>query len=366
MPLIYVFFIVIAIVFPLSKLAVSMGGNRDGRIAGTDNNAAKFMVFMVFMILFVFAGFRGIVAEVNDEWIYRRRVTALSAVGFQEAIGSSSEIIDNFFYWIVGRIFPGESQWILVNYALITYGCFVYCIYKQCDNFELGILLLFLLNMVNTSFNTLQQMEAVAVSMLGIPFVQRRKFIKYAVVVVLAALIHSSAIVLIAVYFVANLKPWSWKFVGVAFLFVMIMVLFNTVAPNLFSRMDILEEYGDTYGKGVKGITVIVAFIPILFAFAMKSRFPDDDNAFNCSINMSLVYAMIYLISTQNKYVARFGMYIQPYLIYFYTKSISYLKKENLSTIVYAGLVVGYGATMVYFVQNIEYKFVSIFDLLKF
>ena len=364
MQLMYVFFIVIAIVYPLSKAAVNIGGNRDGRIAGTDNSAAKFIVFMVFFTLFVFAGFRGISAEVNDEWIYRRRVINLSAVPFKEALFSSQEIIDNFFYWIVGRIFPGESQWILVNYALITYAVFVYCIYKQCDHFELGILMLFLLNIVNVSFNTLQQMEAVAVSMLGIPFVYKRKFVKYAIVVVIATLIHSSAIVLIAIYFIANMKPWSWKFIGVAFLFVLVMVAFNSIAPNLFSRMDILEEYGDTYGKGVKGITVLVAFIPLVFSFTMRSRFPSDNDAFNCSVNMSLIYAMIYLVSTQNKYVARFGMYMQPYLIYFYTKAITYLKKENLDKMVYFGLVIGYGATMIYFVQGIRYSFVSIFDLL--
>ena len=366
MPLMYVFFIVIAIVFPLAKAAAVMGGNRDGRIAGTDNNAAKFMVFMVFMILFVFAGFRGISALVNDEWIYRRRALDIPKHPFAEAVFSSSELIDNIIYWVVGRIFPGESQWILVSYALITYACLVYCIYKQCDNFELGILLLFLLNMVNTSFNTLQQMEAVAVTMLGMPFVHKRKFIKYAIVIAIATLIHTSAIVLIGVYFIANLKPWSWKFIGIAFLFVIVMVLFNTVAPNLFSRMDILDEYGDTYGKGVKGITVLVAFIPLLFAFAMKSKFPDDDEQFNCSINMSLLYAMIYMVSTQNLYVARFGMYMQPYLIFFYTRAISYLKKENMGTMVYLGLVAGYGATMIYFVQNIEYRFVSIFELIKF
>lgn len=364
MPLMYVFFIVIAIVYPLSKVAVRMGGNRDGRIAGTDNSTAKFMVFLVFFILFVFAGFRGIITLVNDEWVYRRRVIYMSTVPFKEALFSSREIIDNFFYWIAGRIFPGESQWILVTYALITYASFVYCIYKQCDHFELGILMLFLLNIVNVSFNTMQQMEAVAISMLGIPFVYKRKFIKFAIIVAIATLVHSSAIVLIAIYFIANMKPWSWKFIGVAFAFVLIMIVFNKIAPNLFSRMDILEEYGDTYGKGVKGITVLVAFIPLIFSFVMRSRFPNDNDAFNCSINMSLVYAMIYLVSTRNKYVARFGMYMQPYLIYLYTKAITYLKKENLDTVVYFGLIIGYGAIMIYFVQDISYSFVSVFDLL--
>jgi len=364
MQLMYVFFIVIALVYPLARGAVSVGGNKDGRISEADNSSVLAMVFLIFVIMAVFVGFRGIVASVNDEWIYRKRVINLSSVSFKEALLSSNELIDNAFNWAVGSVAHGESQWALVAYAIVTYGCLIFCIYKQCDNFELGILMLFLLNMVNTSFNTIQQMEAVAVSMIAIPFVNKRKFIKYAIIIIIATLIHNSAIVLIGIYFIANMKPWSWKFIGVAFAFVLVMVIFNTIAPNLFSRMDILEEYGDTYGKGVKSITVLVAFIPLALAFFMRNKFPDDDGEFNCSINMCLIYAMIYLISTQNKYVARFGMYIQPYLIFFYTKAITYLKKENLGSIVYLGLVGGYGATMVYFVQGIQYKLVSVFDML--
>ena len=356
-PLVYTFFIVIAIVVPLARGAISLGGNRDGRIAGTDNTGAKVMVFLIFLVFAFYAGSRGIAADVNDEWVYRNRVAYMADKPFATIFTDSNEVLDNFGYWIVSHVLPGESQWIIVYFSIITYGCFIYSLYKQCDNFDFAILLLFLLNIVNVSFNTIQQMEAVSISMLAIPYVHKKKFIKYAVIILIATLIHNSAAILFAIYFVANMKPWSWKFVGVAAGCVVIMMVFNQVAPTLFSRMEILQEYGDSFGNGVKIITVLVAFIPLIFSFIFRSYFPDDDKGFNCSVNMSLMYAMIYLVSTQNLYVARFAMYLQPYVILLYTRGITYLRRENLSGITLFCLICGYGLTMVYFVQNIKYKF---------
>lgn len=357
MPLIYLFVILMAVMYPLAHAAENMSGSRDGRIGGTDNTGAKVMVILIFLIFAFVLGFRGISAAVNDEYAYRNRVIRMVGRDLGEAVKGTTEWLDTLCCWIVARIFPGESQWVIVYYTVVAYACFVAFIYKNCDHFGMGIMMLFLLNIVNVSLNTMQQMVAVAVAAMGIPYVIKRNFIKYAVIILIAALFHNSAIVLIAIYFIANMKPWSGKFIGIAFLFVIIMVLFNTVAPDLFSRMEILEEYDSSYGSGVKTITVIVAFVPVLFAFFMKSYFPTDDDELNVAINMALVYAMIYIVSTQNKYVARFAMYLQPYLIILYTRALTYLRKENLSTITTFVLFAGYGATMVYFVQQIKYRF---------
>ncbi len=361
MSLTLLFLIMMAAMYPLSRGAVALSGSKNGRLGDSDDAGAKVIVVIIFLIFAIVLGFRVISAAVNDEYAYRNRILSMVGKDFFTAAKGNSEVIDTFLCWTAARIFPGESQWGIALYSFVTYGFFIFFIYKYCDNFELGVLLLFLLNIVNVSLNTMQQMEAVAFSTLAIPYVYKRKFVRYAIIIALSALIHNSAIILIAVYFIASMKPWSGKYIGVAFLFVIVMVAFNTVAPQMFSRMEILGDYESSYGNGVKTITVIVAFIPVIFAFFMRKYFPEDDADFNCAINMSLVYAMIYLVSTQNLYVARFAMYIQPYLIVLYTKAITHLKRENLSNIVYFGLVAGYGATMVYFTQGSKYRFVWMF-----
>lgn len=355
----YAFLIVIAIVYPLAWGATTSCSNRNRRLYGSAETSTKVIVFIIFLVFVIFCGFRSISGMVNDEYAYRNRVMSMIGKPLMEQLKKGPEVLDTLANWIIANTLH-DSQWIIVWDAFVTYGCFIYCIYKQCDNFELGILLLFLLNIVNVSFNTMQQMEAVAVSMIGIPYLHKRKFFKYIAVVAVAALIHNSAVMLIALYFIANMKPWSAKFIGVAAAFVIMMLVFDTVAPGLFSTLGVFEEYSSTYDSGVKTITVIVAFIPIAFALVFRGYMPDDDNELNCAINMTLIYAMIYLVSTQNVYVARFGMYIQPMLIVFFTKFITVMRKSNLSTLLYYVLVFGYGATMVYFTGATRYSFVRL------
>ena len=356
----YAFAIVIAIVYPLAWGAVNVGGNHNRKLNGTDNTGAKLLVFLIFAVFVIFAGFRTISGWGIDEYVYRRRVLKMVGTTLMSQLKASREIFDTIPNWIVANT-VGDSQGILVWNAFLTYGCFIYCIYKQCDNFELGILLLFLLNIVNTSFNTMQQISAVAVTMFSIPYVYKRKFKKFVAVIVIATLIHSSAIILIALYFIANMKPWSGRFMAVAAAFVIVMTLFRTVAPGLFRALGLFDDYSATYDSGVRGITVVVAFVPLLFSLVFKNYLPKDDSELNCSINMCMIYAMIYLVSTQNVYVARFAMYIQPYLIVFFTKLITELRKDRLSTIAYYALIFGYGATLIYFTRMTSYKFVGIF-----
>lgn len=178
-------------------------------------------------------------------------------------------------------------------------------------------------------------------------------------IVLLASLVHTSAIIMLAVYFIANMKPWSGKMIGISFLFIVLMFSFTTIMPRVFSALNMYENYIDflSAGGGVKTITVIVAFIPPVLAFVLKERLPKDDREFNCLINIVLVYALIYMVSFAQRYVARFAIYLLPWVIIFYTKLITHLRKERLSALVYYVLVVGYGVTMIYFTRKMEYAF---------
>ena len=356
----YAFAIMILITYPLAWGAAAASTGRNRKIYGNANLTANVLVVLIVLAFIIFAGFRNITGFGIDEYAYRNRVMGMIGQSLGDVLSGNKEYLDTIPNWIIGNCLH-ESQWIFVWNASVTYISFVYCIYRQCDNFELGILFLFLLNIVNVSFNTMQQMEAVAVTMFGIPYLYKRDFKKYLIVILIAFMIHNSAIVMLALYFISNMKPWSLKFMSVAFVFAVVAAVFNRVAPGLFATLGLFQDYGYSFGSGVKGITVLVAFIPLAFALAFKSTLAGDDKEMNCAINMTLVYAMIYIVSTQNLYVARFAMYIQPFLIIFYTKLITRLRKDRLSTLVYYVLVFGYGATTVYFTRGTKYHFVKLF-----
>lgn len=360
MQLTYAFFIAIAVIFPLSCIAVATGGNKDRNLSKAKMPVTKVFVFLVFVAIFIFTAFRHISGTNIDEYAYRNRIISYKDMPFGTMLTSKIEWLAAIPTWILSNI-TQNTQWIIIWASLITYAILVYCIKTYCDNFEFGILLLFLLNIVNQSFNTMQQVESAAVLMLGIPYIYQKKFWKYLVIVIIASLIHSSAILMLALYPIANMKPWSAKFVGVAGLFIVIMLVFNSMAGTVLSSLGVYENYSDTIasGRGVKLITIIVSFVPVTMAFLFRNILPKDDPLLNCCINVAMIYAMIYLVASQQIYVARFAIFIQPWLIVFYTKALTYLKKEKYSVPVYYVLTLGYGATMVYFTRSLTYTFMA-------
>ena len=358
MTLTYVLLGTIAVVYPMGWVAVSASGNKNRNLSKAKSAGSRIFSFLIFVVIFIMTAFRHISGISIDEYAYRNRITTYKDMPLSEVMKTRTEWLASVPTWILSNL-TQNTQWIIIWCSLITFGILLYCIKKYCDNYEFGILLLFLLNIVNQSFNTMQHVESAAILFLGLPFVYKRKFWKYLIIVGLASLVHSSAILMIALYFIANMKPWSIKFVGVSVAFVIAMVLFNSVSGSLFSSLGVYENYSDTLaaGGGVKIITIIVAFIPICFAFFVRKKLPDDDKMLNTCINVALIYAMIYLVASQQKYVARFALFIQPWLIVLYTKILTYIKNDKLYLPSYYFLTIGYGATLVYFTRQLQYTF---------
>lgn len=71
------------------------------------------------------------------------------------------------------------------------------------------ILFLYLLILFPMSFNLVRQMLAVSIFFYATSFIQYSKFLKFTILIVLAALFHKSVIVLLPVYFVGKALPSS-------------------------------------------------------------------------------------------------------------------------------------------------------------
>lgn len=353
----YPLFGVMLICLVFALIAVNAEGKPLRTVSNPQSATVGFMVFLIVFVLTMFAGFRHVVGSNIDEYAYRRRFVAAAGQPFASYVFSSTEVLDSLQVWLVSHLFK-DSQSYLFIVAAVTYVCIFIVLTKYAENFELAVILLFLLNIVFVGFNTMQQVEASAVAFLSLPYLKQRKLIKYLIVILLATLIHTSSIVLVALYFIADMKPWSGKFVAVSAAFVVLMLVFNTIAPTLLNTLN-MNEYDATIGTtSVKLITVLVAFLPLIFAFFTRSYYPESDRFMNTCINFTLIYAMIYLVALRNVYVARFAIFFQPWIIMYYTKAMTYLRKNNLSTLTYYLLVVGYGAIEIYFSKPTMYQFV--------
>ncbi len=170
--------------------------------------------------------------------------------------------------------------------------------------------------------NGLRQFLAVSVIFAGTGFIIRRQYIPAIALVLLAATVHTSALVMLPVIFIVQGKAWNRK--------TMLYIVAAVIAMFVFSRrvdlMDILfrdteyagavtnwQELGD---DGVHPLRVLVSALPVVLSFfARRGIEEEDDPALNICVNMSVINLGIFLIAmvTSGVMIGRLPIYVTLY-----------------------------------------------------
>ena len=116
--------------------------------------------------------------------------------------------------------------------------------------------------------------------------------------------IHGSALILLLVYFLRNVKPWGAKMRTVIFLSLIAGVCFDKLFPlfgNLLAETQYkgYVDYISSQGKGSSIIRLAIAMIPCVIAYMARYAIEDENNKLiNFSINMSVINFCLYIIAT--------------------------------------------------------------------
>ena len=121
------------------------------------------------------------------------------------------------------------------------------------------------------TFNYLRQSIALAIIFFGIPYIEKRKFIKYFLVVLIASLFHTSAWISLLLYLInimlnnKNEKFFSFLIVSIG---LFVVLAFPTIL-ELLNNMKILPEryyaYISRYTKEEAGFNIIETFFRIFW-----------------------------------------------------------------------------------------------------
>ncbi len=175
----------------------------------------KKILLLPFAVLFVFAALRYDYG--NDYMSYMNMYDIITET-------DRDTLINEWFFVFLNEIIP-SFQLLLAIVSLF----FLFTVYKLItDNVELEYLgfafLIFVINpylfLVNLS--AVRQSIAIGLFIIAVGFAYKKKIIPYIAIIILAALFHNSAIVLLPIYFLANgnrIKKWQLITVIAVFLF---------------------------------------------------------------------------------------------------------------------------------------------------
>lgn len=268
-------------------------------------------------ILVFFAGMR---YEYNDTWNY---ISGFRSAPYLRDF-LAGDIIRNvfsnplFYLFQSGfkSLYDNAHAFIFVT-SLFTQVCFLWFIKRYSTNFTFSIFLYFSLGTFCFTLAAIKQVLAMSVLMLAMPFLERKKWISYYLMVFIAMTVHTYALVF-AVLPLFRLRPWS----AFTFLFLAIviaaMVNFEGVITSFLESAD---EIGKTiYSSDVLNNTslnilrvCVYAATPLVTFVFRKWLFRDCRVQHNILVHMSIISFAFMLLGTQNgaNVFARMGTYFE-------------------------------------------------------
>lgn len=267
------------------------------------NRFTDWAFFLMILILSVFAGSR---VRYNDTANYMRAFLKVPTIN----VFFSTPGMLNFFrnplfmlYQSILRTFTSNPQWLILTTSVFTQICFVRFIKRYSCDFTFSIFLYFTFGTFVFSLAAIKQVLAMAIMTLAFPYLERHKWGRYYLVVLIAMMFHTYAVVYAMLPFF-RVRPWkTFTFVFVA---VMAVVLFN-FEDALTAFMDQANDLGKTLSDEeifsdatINVFRLAVYAIPPLISLLLhRWALADNTEMDNIMIHMSIISFAFMSLGTQ-------------------------------------------------------------------
>ena len=175
-------------------------------------------------ILVLFAGLR---TSYNDTWNYIRIFNNLPGVSDFFADSENLNLLGNPLFYLLANFLmdiTGNPQVIIFVTSLFTQICFVRFIKRYSSNFTFSIFLYFTLGTFALSMAAMKQVFAMAVLTLAVPYLEKKKWSQYFLLVFVAMLFHTYAMAFAILPLFAR-RPW--RLFTYTFMIAVFIVLMN-------------------------------------------------------------------------------------------------------------------------------------------
>lgn len=261
---------------------------------------------------------------------------------------------------IIGIVVDNEQIFLLI-FAAITIGLILRRIYLYSEDIGMSIFLFFATGIYAATLNGLRQYLVVAIFFYFTNWIIEKKTLRFIILALILSTIHSSAIVMIPIYFLVRSKPWSFK----TFVYLMIALIlagnFSGFMENTSTILDstVYSIYTDTLlndtDQGANILRVIVMCIPALLSFLGRKNFEKDDIFYRVYSNMVLINAVVYIFAWYNWIFARIGMFTSVYVLLFYPYVINRIFTEKSKQLSKVFMVILFSFFGIYELHNTPY-----------
>lgn len=310
------------------------------RLVRSKNEKAG-MFFLIFIIV-IFVLVSGLRSGIGDTYMYRH-LYGLIGPGYEANGGYEPGFI--LFFKMLKSI-SSNSQFMLIVTSLIINVLNIVTIYKYSKDsyFELGIFMYVASGYYTVTMNGIRQSLAAAIIFYATTFIIKGKFKTYCAVILLMYTIHSSALIMIPVYFVVRCKAWEKatnKLYGLVLTGLFLYQPLMGIMVRFFGDSR-YAQYADFNEGGANLLRIAIFIVPVVLAYLKRDIIREKWEYGDIFVNMNIICMIVMLFSVYNWIFARFTIYFQLYSFIL----LPYIVKNCLSgkerRLIYFGLIFCY------------------------
>lgn len=319
--------------------------------------ANKIFYIAACALLIFFAGLRSTtgagVLSIGDTRVYTglfRTIVKDNVVDFLRSTDFEGDWGFYAFMSLCKQIFHVQEQGLFFICSLLTIGALCFRYYKL-NTMSNGLLFFLFITMglYLGTMNGVRQYLVSALLFLAFPLIEKKKWIPYFIIVVTLSTMHSSALIFILFYFIANRPAWGNVMKGMIVATIILMITYpitgRFVAALLSSGS--YSQYSDTIlssGGGSNILRIAVYIAPVILAFRSRERMKYEPH-YNIIVNFSVLNMLFMILAFQNWIYARICIYLTPYWLMLFVWDLKYAFTQNSKKLV----LIGYGLLCCFF-----------------
>lgn len=306
-------------------------------------NYNKLFIILALVCLICVSGFRYKVG--TDFYQYTENFIYTTKEGLAE---SDAPAFDYFVYWLKTYV-SNNPQIMFLSMAIITNILIVINLWKYSPRFELSMWLYITTFVYYSTMNGVRQWVASSIIFCATKYLQDREFKKYLIPILFASMVHASALVMIPLYFLVNVKSFSKTNLYIITGFMAAVFAYGKFIPILFKFLEgtqyahYFDIVSDT-SNGIHPLRLIVYFIPIaMFAIFYKQLNPNKDMKVDRLFNLCIIGFLLMFLATKQVFFARLVYYFDLYYLLLIPRLVD-IGNIKLNRLMYFCIMCGYFA----------------------
>lgn len=251
-----------------------------------------------------------------------------------------------YYTKLLSSIYP-QSELLVVSSGIFI--LFVYLnTFRKYSEIPWLSVFLFITTIFYNSLFVLRQNMAVAICLLSIPYIIKRKFLKSLLIILIASSFHNSAIIFIIVYFFNTIKIDRKYFISIALFSILIYSFFYTIISYISLYLIRYQSYLLESDQRANYTGFLISLSILLFVSRIYYPFKEIKESDKLFFQMLVIILVINISRVGLKgSIGRLNLYFLPAICIILPNATSMIKNPFNKSMLIVGIMILYFILMI-------------------